>query len=51
MTQDRLSEKNFINEIGLATPAYLPVDDADMLVEAVASPRTALCAQDQAHRL
>ena len=37
ITQDRLSEKNFINEIGLATPGYLPVDDADMLVEAVAA--------------
>ena len=37
ITQDRLSEKNFINEIGLATPAYLPVDDVDMLVEAVAA--------------
>ena len=24
ITQDRLSEKNFINEIGLATPGYLP---------------------------
>jgi 5-(carboxyamino)imidazole ribonucleotide synthase len=34
ITQDRLLEKSFIRDLGLPTPASLPVDGLDMLEEA-----------------
>jgi 5-(carboxyamino)imidazole ribonucleotide synthase len=36
VTQDRLTEKRFIRDLGLATPDFLPVDGLEMLEEAVA---------------
>jgi 5-(carboxyamino)imidazole ribonucleotide synthase len=37
ITQDRLLEKSFIRELGLPTPAFLPIDGLDMLEEGVAT--------------
>lgn len=37
VTQDRLTEKSFLNELGLRTAPFLPVEDAGALVRAVAA--------------
>ena len=37
VTQDRLSEKTFLSELGLATAPFQPVEDAGALVRAVAA--------------
>lgn len=36
MTQDRVLEKSFVRDLGLALPDFLPVDDLEMLEDAVA---------------
>jgi 5-(carboxyamino)imidazole ribonucleotide synthase len=37
ITQDRWLEKSFIRDLGLPTPAFLPIDGFDMLEEGVAT--------------